>query len=134
MARMTVGGRILELTHEDVVAKLRNQRPEPIREHLVEMPNDVYPPKQVLATMTGWNRTSFTTMEAQRVLTKLGFVCRRSSTASQRGTPKDQAPSEPTVSSLDNRVTRLEAALVVAQQAVAHLAARLDASQRKANA
>jgi hypothetical protein len=28
----------------------------------------VYPPKQVLATVSGWDRTSFTTMEAQRVL------------------------------------------------------------------
>jgi len=42
--------------------------PEPIREHLVEMLATVYPPKQVLATVSGWDRTSFTTMEAQRVL------------------------------------------------------------------
>ena len=134
MARMTVGGRILELTHEDVVEKLRNQRPEPIREHLVEMPNDVYPPKQVLATMTGWNRTSFTTMEAQRVLTKLGFVCRRSSTMSKAGASPKPRSGEVTVSSLDDRVTKLEAALVVAQQAVAHLAARLDADPTRLEA
>ncbi len=132
MARMTVGGRILELTQEEVVSRMSNQRPEPIREHLVEMPNDVYPPKQVLATITGWNRTSFTTMEAQRVLTKLGFVCRRSSAASERATPKAPRVTEPTMASLDERLTRLEAALVVAQQAVAHLVAKVDAGPRKA--
>lgn len=31
-----------------------------------------YPPKQVLAVVTGWERTSYTTMEAQRVLGKIG--------------------------------------------------------------
>jgi hypothetical protein len=133
MARMTVGGRTLKLTPEQVVAKMSTQRPEPIREHLVEMPNDVYPPKQVLATMTGWNRTSFTTMEAQRVLTKLGFVCRRSTSEADREPRQTRSP-EPTPSTLDDRVTRLEAALVVAQQAIAHLAARLDAGPGRSGA
>ena len=56
---------------------MRGVRPEPIREHLVEVLDTAYPPKQVLAAVTGWQRTSFTTMEAQRVLTRAGFACRR---------------------------------------------------------
>ncbi|MFJ9785194.1 hypothetical protein ACIRSS_36875 [Amycolatopsis sp. NPDC101161] len=60
---------------------MRNVDPETIREHLVEIGRTVFPPKQVLAVVTGWERTSFTTMEAQRVLTKVGFVCRRAGQA-----------------------------------------------------
>jgi hypothetical protein len=36
-----------------------------------------FPPKQVLAVVTGWDRQSFTAMEAQRVLTTVGSLCRR---------------------------------------------------------
>ena len=36
----------------------------------------VFPPKQVFGTVTGRVRTSFTTMEPQRALRRLGLVCR----------------------------------------------------------
>jgi hypothetical protein len=74
---MKVGGRVLNLTMDEVLRKMEGQEPEPIREHLVEMLGTVFPPKQVLATVTGWDRQSFTTMEAQRVLQRIGFTCRR---------------------------------------------------------
>ena len=48
-----------------------------MREHYVEIVGENFPPKQVLALATGWERTSFTTMEATRVLIRLGFDCRR---------------------------------------------------------
>ncbi len=75
--RMIVGGRELDLSMDEVLTKMRNVRPEPIREHLVEIADIEFPPKQVLATVTGWDRQSFTTMEANRVLTRLGFKCSR---------------------------------------------------------
>lgn len=77
--RAVVGGRSFDFTKEDIERRMSSVHPEPIREHLVEMLGTVFPPKQVLATVTGWDRTSFTTMEAQRVLTRVGFVCRRAS-------------------------------------------------------
>jgi hypothetical protein len=125
MTRVTVGGRSIELTREAVVARMRSEEPEPLREHLVEVSDNAFPPKQVLATLTGWDRQTFTTMEAQRVLTKVGFVSRRVSETvnaptgfvSQAGT----APSRP----VDQRVSELEAAVVVAQQAIATLSARI---------
>src|SRR4051812_29676743 len=57
--------------------RMQGVRPEGIREHIVEIHHTPYLSKQVLAVVTGWERQSFTTMEAQRVLARLGFICRR---------------------------------------------------------
>ena len=54
---------------------MRGKDPELIQKHVVEVNGQWYPPKQVLGQSTGWARTSFTTMEAQRVLTRIGFAC-----------------------------------------------------------
>jgi hypothetical protein len=125
MVRMTVGGRPLELTKEAVLDMMRNVQPEPVREHLVEMLGTAFPPKQVLATVTGWNRQSFTTMEAQRVLTRLGFVCRRAGRRSSRqpGWGLDNPKHEGSI--LDGRLSAAESALAVAQEAIARLASRV---------
>lgn len=72
---MKVGGRDFELTKEEVETRMRGTDPELVQKHVVEVNGQWYPPKQVLAQVTGWPRTSFTTMEAQRVLTRIGFVC-----------------------------------------------------------
>ena len=134
MARMTVGGRSLDLTRQEVEQRMHGHRPESIREHLVEMLETVYPPKQVLATVTGWDRTSFTTMEAQRVLTKIGFVCRRAGSDQTGQAAWTQTDGiAPESASLDERVAGLETALVVAQQAIVGLTSRLNVleSQRR---
>ena len=82
MVRMIVGGRPLELTATKVAERMRGEDPESIREHFVEVAGSAFPPKQVLAAVTGWDRTTFTTMEAQRVLAGLGFACRRAGSQS----------------------------------------------------
>jgi hypothetical protein len=108
---------------------MRNVDAETIREHLVEIGPTVFPPKQVLAVVTGWERTSFTTMEAQRVLTKVGFVCRRAGQETDgRASWLLQTETE---SSLDERVASLEAALTVANEAIAGLSARVAELERK---
>jgi hypothetical protein len=120
---MVVGGRELDLTAMDVVNKMRNVEPEPIREHLVEIVNTEFPPKQVLATVTGWDRQSFTTMEANRVLTGLGFHCCRIGHRLDAG--RETSP-------VDGRLAAIESALAVAQEAIAGLAnrvAKLEATQ-----
>jgi hypothetical protein len=68
-----VGGRELDLTADDVIHGMRGVEPEPIREHVVAVGDHLFPPKQVLAQATGWDRQTFTTMEAARVLKRLGF-------------------------------------------------------------
>jgi hypothetical protein len=133
MVHATVGGRPFDFSKGEIERRMRGVRPESIREHLVEVLDTVYPPKQVLATITGWDRTSFTTMEAQRVLSRVGFVCRRPGTV-DGGQPAwmvDQGSDErvetqagPEIPS--TRLTRLEAQLAVAQEAIASLAARVQ--------
>jgi hypothetical protein len=74
---MVVGGRPLDLTMDEVVNLMHDVPPEPIREHIVEIADTSYPPKQALAQVTGWGRHSFTSMEAIRVFSRLGFLCHR---------------------------------------------------------
>jgi hypothetical protein len=50
MASVTVGGRGRDITKEEVIRMIRGIKPEPIREHLVEIAGTAYPPKQVLET------------------------------------------------------------------------------------
>lgn len=75
--RSVVGGRELNLTADDVTRSMRGVDPETIREHFVLIGDIPFPPKQALAQVTGWDRRTFTTMEATRVLGRLGFDCRR---------------------------------------------------------
>jgi hypothetical protein len=133
MVHATVGGRPFDFSKGEIERRMRGVRPEPIREHLVEVLDTVYPPKQVLATITGWDRTSFTTMEAQRVLSRVGFVCRRAGTVdfgrpawviNQEPEEEADALAEPEVPNM--RLARLEAQLAVAQEAIASLAARVQ--------
>jgi hypothetical protein len=123
MPKMTVGGRTLDLTAEAVLDRMREQDPEPVREHFVEMLESAFPPKQVLAAATGWDRNTFTTMEALRVLTRLGFVCQRagSQTAQMRDAHEEALPS------FDQRLRAAESGLAVAQEAIVSLAHRLAA-------
>jgi hypothetical protein len=99
---------------------------EPIRKHVVDIDGKLFPPKQVFATVTGRERMSFTTMEAQRVLTRLGFVCRRAGPL-EIGTAESQAIDEDGASdsSPEDCLTVLEAAVGTMQAAVAGLHARV---------
>jgi hypothetical protein len=125
MVRMTVGGRPLDLTSADVVECMRGQDPEPVREHFVEVLGSAFPPKQVLAAATGWDRNTFTTMEALRVLARLGFVSRRAGSQTVKhealtsDIPEGAAPSD------DQRLRAVESSLAVAHEAIASLAHRV---------
>lgn len=72
---MKVGGRDFNLSKQEVEVRMKGEVAELIQKHMVEVNGQMFPPKQVLGHVTGWARTSFTTMEAQRVLTRIGFVC-----------------------------------------------------------
>ena len=86
MVRAVVGGREFDLTKNDVIRRMRNVEPEPVREHFVVIGEKPFPPKQALAQVTGWDRQTFTTMEAIRVLTRIGFTCQRRIDGRPRGT------------------------------------------------
>ena len=77
MLTMTVSGRSYELDHDRVEVALLGELPEPIYEHFVVINGRRWPPKQVLALVTGLDRADFTTHQARRALTRLGFPAAR---------------------------------------------------------
>lgn len=136
---MKVGGRDFDMSKEDVEQAMKGVLPEEFRKYVVEVNGEQYPPKQVLARATDWGRTSFTTMEAQRVLNKLGFKCREAGSPRADGSvpyfpysgkpdsPLDIAPGTARAQAAEDRVEALEAALATAQTAIAGLDARVRA-------
>jgi hypothetical protein len=125
--KFKVGGQVHELTKEEVVEVMQGVRPEPVRAHLVELHGTVYPPKQVFATATGRQRQTFTTMEAQRVLRRLGFVCRRTADDDADQTTWDRQEDDPRTKggAPHDRLAVVEAQLATAMTAIAGLAARV---------
>jgi hypothetical protein len=77
MPTMTVAGHRYDLDSRRVEAALQGALPEPIREHFVVINGRRWPPKQVLAQVTGLDRADFTTHQARRALTRLGFPAGR---------------------------------------------------------
>ena len=77
MPAMTVSGHRYELDRHVVQAALEGVLPDPIHEHFVVINGRRWPPKQVLALVTGLDRADFTTHQARRALTRLGFPAAR---------------------------------------------------------
>ena len=77
MPTMTVSGHRYDLDRRSVEAALKGVLPEPIQEHFVVINGRRWPPKQVLALVTGLDRADFTTHQARRALTRLGFPAAR---------------------------------------------------------
>lgn len=124
--QMIVGGRDFDLTKAEIESMMRGRVAESIQKYVVEINGTVFPPKQVLGDVTGWTRTSFTTMEAQRVLTKLGFVCREARNNQWVVTDGDADDAAQPHSGSDDRLAALEAAVATAQERIAGLAARVQ--------
>jgi hypothetical protein len=96
MARtFTISGRRFALDHDAVEARLEAELPEPIRDHFVVVGGRRFPPKQVLRMVTGLDLADFTTHQARRVLTRLGFVAGRESDRKPVAGPRDPDPRWP---------------------------------------
>jgi len=88
MREVTIRGQKFRLDQGRVRDALAGQLPEPLHEHYVVVDGRRYPPKQVIAAVTGLDRADFTTHQARRILTRLGF-------AAARHTPKETGPPAP---------------------------------------
>jgi hypothetical protein len=95
---MTVSGHTFDLDPQRVEKALSGQLPEPIQEHFVVVSGRRWPPKQVLAVVTGLDRADFTTHQARRALTRLGFTAARASHPKYR--PVGSAPGMPEVADM----------------------------------
>lgn len=109
MTTMTVSGHTFDLDPQRVEDALRGQLPEPILEHFVVVSGRRWPPKQVLALVTGLDRADFTTHQARRALTRLGFTAARAARRHNRH-PGSPAPATPEPAS-----TRAAAAQTLAE-------------------
>src|ERR1700728_1003377 len=93
MTTMTVSGHQYDLDPRSVEAAVDGVLPEPIPEHFVVINGRRWPPKQVLALVTGLDRADFTTHQARRALTRLGFPAGRA--AGARGHHRAGGPAAP---------------------------------------
>ena len=96
MTAVRVSGRDFELSANTVEDAAAGVDPEPIQEHYVVVSGRRYPPKQVLAAVTGLDRADFTTHQARSILRRLGFgVYRRGAeTSVPRGGPGPHGGAE----------------------------------------
>jgi hypothetical protein len=93
---MTVSGHTYDLDPQQVERALRGELPEPIVEHFVVISGRRWPPKQALALVTGLDRADFTTHQARRALTRLGFTAGRAAHPGKHGrggSPRITRPS-----------------------------------------
>jgi hypothetical protein len=85
-----IAGRRFQLTPTAVRRAMRRVLPEPLQSHYVVIGERRYPPKQVIAEVTGLDRADFTTHQARRTLMRLGFQVGR------RPTFRDGGQTAPT--------------------------------------
>lgn len=92
MSTHRVAGRSFDLTAEAVADAVTGVLPDPIHEHYVVVGGRRYPPKQVLARVTGLDRADFTTHQARRILKRLGFTAARVTTSEGQFEPAGTGP------------------------------------------
>jgi len=97
MPTMTVAGQQYSLNSRSVEAALEGVLPEPIHEHFVVINGRRWPPKQVLALVTGLDRADFTTHQARRALTRLGFPAGRAVSPRTRHQVTSRVATSPSV-------------------------------------
>jgi hypothetical protein len=95
MPTMTVSGHQYNLESRNVEAALQGVLPEPIHEHFVVINSRRWAPKQVLALVTGLDRADFTTHQARRALTRLGFPAGRAVSVRARHPEAPRATAPP---------------------------------------
>ena len=73
MPHFTLRSTPFEINAEDIQQAIKGKTPEFIRKYFVEIAGQRYPIKQVLAAVSDLPPISFSSMDAYRVLHKLGF-------------------------------------------------------------
>lgn len=93
MTTARVAGSEFTLSPHQVEQRLAEADPEPIFLHYAVVNGRRFPPKQVLALVTGLDRADFTTHQARSILRRLGFGVyrRRGGNAESRATVRGGA-------------------------------------------
>jgi hypothetical protein len=90
--RATIAGSSFTLDRALVEERLEKVLPEPVADHYVVVGGRRFPPKQVIALVTGLDRADFTTHQVRRILRKLGFSLGRRSAAAVAPHPERPLP------------------------------------------
>lgn len=77
MATAHLGSESFAFSAPDVVRALRHVRPKPIRDYYVVVAGRRFPPKQVVAELTGLPSTSFGSEHARSLVRSTGFPVHR---------------------------------------------------------
>jgi hypothetical protein len=109
---------------------MKGLEPETIREYFVELPNGWFPPKQIFAIVTNWERSSYTSHEAVRVLSRLGLACRRVDELRGEVDLFDKDSTQQDEDFSDDRMREVSSAVKVLQSAVAGLSDRISILER----
>jgi hypothetical protein len=80
---VVIAGNRFQLQRNAVTKAMRKVLPEPLHQHYVVIGGRRYPPKQVIAEITGLDRADFTTHQARRILLRLGFPAARTTTKTE---------------------------------------------------
>jgi len=75
--KFVLGGREFVLSRAEVERRMAKIQPKPVGKYQVAINAVLYPPKQVIAEALGKELVSFTTMDATRILSALGFDVQR---------------------------------------------------------
>lgn len=73
MPRFIIRGDVYEIDAEKIRQAVKGSTPKPISKYYVEIDGQRYPIKQVLAMVSNIPLIGFTSLDAYRVLNKLGF-------------------------------------------------------------
>ena len=87
-----VAGQQFNIEAHDITQNCARLLPDPVQEHYVVVAGRRFPPKQVLACVTGLDRADFTTHQARRVITRLGFVAARAQQADAAAPSAGEGP------------------------------------------
>ncbi len=71
---VTLRGKAFPITIEDVLHVTDGVEPGPLQRYAVRLHDQWYPPKQVLALLTGFPVAAFTTQDAYRTMQRLGLL------------------------------------------------------------
>jgi hypothetical protein len=73
MARITLNGKKYEVTKEQLIEAVKGKEPKPIKSYYILIEKKKYPIKQPVALLLKVPTIAFTSMDAYRVLDKLGI-------------------------------------------------------------
>ena len=93
--QFTIARRRYELSPVNVHETMRGLQPDPLQAHFVVVGGRRFPPKQVIAEVTGLDRADFTTHQARRILANLGFPVGRRPGAGHIARSRDETAPEP---------------------------------------